>query len=105
MSFHPFTTLEKLIVVETLIDETRLTMEGVGDHHRLKVLRAIGADLRGRLEGVPNQALLELERRLLSAEKSKTRLGRERGAMIGVAEELIGRWPVVKQALERFGEE
>ena len=28
-----------------------------------------------------------------------------KGALLGVAEELIARWSVVKQALEKFGEE
>ena len=51
-----------------------------------------------------DRCMTELERRIVFAQRSKTRLGYDRGALLGIAEELIGRWPTVKQALERFGE-
>lgn len=97
-----FTILEKLGAVEQEIDRLRRTG---GDVDHLRVLRAVAADIRGRLETAPSVALVELERRMAAVSRAKTRLGYENGALVGVAQELIGRWPVVKQALERFGAE
>lgn len=66
-------------------------------------LASIASDLRARTPGAPSVALHELTRRLTAAHRSKTRLGYDPGAMIGVGEELVARWPIVKAALDLFG--
>ena len=100
MSIHVVTTQEKLDFVERLlIDERR------DSGHRNEILKALASDLRGRLSGAPTVALVELERRMIAAKHSKTSNGYSGGAMVGLAEELIGRWPSVKQSLELFGAE
>lgn len=99
-----FTTQEKLSVVEGLIEAFRRSGGDSDDNrYRLRVMAAIASDLRGRLEQAPNIALTELERRIAAVVRSKTPLGYGNGPLVGVGEELIGRWPIVKQALERFG--
>lgn len=103
MTLHMITTMEKLAEVERLIEEARRT---AGAHSQeAEILRAIAADLRARLDGVPGVALTELERRLGAVKRSRLRATRDLGPMLGVAEEVIARWPILKQALERFGAE
>lgn len=94
------TTQEKLDEVERLIEECwRLTKQ------RNPCLNAIAEDLRGRLEGAPSVAVVELERRLDHL-KQHPGAGPDRiKAVITVAEQLVCRWPTVKQALELFGAE
>lgn len=98
MSFSPITTAEKIAFVERLITEER---DRTG--YRNEILKAICADLRGRLECAPSVALFTLEQRMvaLSRQPQNNRMN----AQIGVAEELVARWPTIKQALERFGAE
>ena len=98
-----FTTEEKLREVENLIEAIRQTSRSDADDRRLAVMKALATDLRGRLDTAPNIALTELERRVAAAVRSKSSLGYKNGAMVGLGEELIGRWPTVRQALEKFG--
>ncbi len=100
-----FSTQEKLDLIEQMIEELRKAAFAEDDYQRLRIIRAVAADLRGRLDGTPSVALAELDRRIGFAQRSKTRHGYENGALVGIAEELIGRWATVKQALERFGAE
>ena len=100
-----YSTAEKLSTVESLIESFRRTSTTPADYDRFWILKSLAADLRGRIGGTPHIAMVELERRITSAMKSKTNLGYENGAMVGVGEELMGRWPTVKQALEQFESE
>lgn len=100
MTFRTFTTHEKLSEVERLIEQQR----SAGS--RNEVLIEIAKDLRGRLAGAPSVALLQLERRLAATQHRRFEPVRSQiDAVVGVGEELIARWPIVKQALERFGAE
>jgi hypothetical protein len=72
---------------------------------RSLILKSIASDLRGRLDGIPNAVLVELEARITAAVRSKGPLGYGTHALRGVGEGLIARWPCVKQSLERFGAE
>lgn len=89
---------EKLCAVERILEG-----DDVFDH--VNALKEIAKDLRARAATAPSVAILEIERRLIAVARSKTRQGYETGAMIGVAQELIARWPVIRQALEKFGRE
>lgn len=102
MTTRKVTTADKLATVEVMIETLR--RPGVIDD-RVTILKAIAADLRGRLGNAPSVAEHELERRLSAVERARERGADERGAVIGLGEELVGRWPCVKQALERFGAE
>jgi hypothetical protein len=73
--------------------------------HQVAVLKAIAADIRGRMPGVPGTALRELQRRIADAAASRTAAGWDAGAMRGIAEQLIGYWPAVRQGLERMDAE
>ena len=84
--------------------EDRKARFGHGDH-LVQIWVSIAKDMRARMESAPSVAETELQRRIDGAIRSKTALGYNNGDMRGIAEELIGRWPVVKQALERFGAE
>ena len=94
---------ERLTSIERLIEERRKQF-GHGDR-LAEIWVSVAKDIRARMDQAPNVALAELERRMKAVYRSKTALGYSQGALQGVAEELIGRWPVVKQALERFGVE
>ena len=100
-----YSTAEKLATIEDLIEAFRRTSTTSADFDRLSVLKSIAADLRGRIGGTPHIAMVELERRITAAVKSKTTLGYENGHLVGVGQELISRWPTVKQSLEKFGTE
>lgn len=96
-----FSTDEKLEVVEALIEQLR--MSGPRRTTDLEILKAIAKDIRARMAESPSAAALELERRIYAIAESKTALGYDERRMRAAAEELINRWPVVQQALERFG--
>lgn len=99
MALRTFTTQQKLYEIELLIQDSKTAETDVD----VDVLKAIAADLRGRLAGAPSVALVEIERRINSVARSKIRgAGYSDGAMKGLAEEVVCRWPVIKQALERF---
>ena len=99
-----FTDSEKLSALEKMIESMRRTAQSDADHERIKIMGAIASDIRAKLDNAPTVALLQIERRLTSVMRHKTKLGYERNTMIGLAEEVVGRWPVVKLALERFGD-
>jgi hypothetical protein len=102
MTLHVFTIQEKLEAVENLIALWRRTGAAAVD---LDLLKAIAADLRARLDHVPSAALVSLEQRVVAMKRTRSTLGYHTGAMIGLSQEVAARWPVVRQALERFGAE
>lgn len=100
-----FSNQEKLTEVEAIIEAMRQMPGSAETQERICILGAIASDFRARLDAAPTIALTQIERRITSAMRHKTALGYENGTMVGIAEEVIGRWAVVKQALEKFGEE
>lgn len=92
-----YTVEEKLAEVERLIEVNR------GND----VLREVARDLRGRLLTAPSVAIVMLERRLNAVKaRSVPAVGsgfRMSEALSGAGEELVARWPTIRQALERFG--
>lgn len=98
-----FTPEEKLEAVERMIEQLRLA--GARGTIDIEILKAIAKDIRARMSESPSAAALELERRLYAIAESKTALGYDERRMRAAAEELMNRWPVVQQALERFGAE
>lgn len=97
---------EQIETIESLIEAIRQTARAPADDRRLAVLKAVAADLRGRIGSAPTVALHELERRMTAVRRHPRGSGGDRvNAQIGVAEELVCRWATVKQALEKFGAE
>ncbi len=64
-------------------------------------LKSLAADVKGAQPIVVLTTLRTLDRRMDEAKRA----GFPQGHMIGLAQELIGRWPTVRQALERFERE
>lgn len=104
MTMRLFTTAEKLGVVEAMIEDMRRQASGDDDFERLAVLRSVASDLRARFAGAPSAALAELERRMAAVARAKNEHRHDGTAVLGLGQELVSRWAVVKQALERFGE-
>ena len=104
MSLKLFSVYEKLAVVEALIRDLNDGLES-SDTRRIGVLKAIASDLRGRIETAPSAVLVDLEGRITAALRSKTVIGYSAHTLRGVGEGLIVRWPTVRQALEKFGED
>lgn len=100
-----FTDSEKLFALEKMIETLRGTAQTDEDRKRIKIMGSIALDIRARMDNAPTVALAQIERRITSVMRHKTRLGYERNTMIGLAEEVVGRWPIVRQALEKFGAE
>jgi len=75
------------------------------EHDIYLALKEIAKDLRARLPAAPSDALLALQRRIADAAATKgpAMQGFDRSALAGIGEEVIGKWPVIRQALERFG--
>lgn len=96
---------EKLKVVERLIEEWRWARDGHADQRQVyEVLKSIAKELGARRAGAPSVAEFELERRMAAVRASKTSLGYAVPAMVGLAQELVGRWQTVVQALRSFEE-
>lgn len=108
MSLHNsmLTLDEKIRVVDLLIADTRRQAkhDQVAAEH-LKTLKAIAADLEARRGCPRSNALGELERILSRVLQSKTRLGYDEHQLADLARHVINKWPFIRQALERFGEE
>lgn len=90
----------KLQVIERLIRDYLWARNDpyLPEHHIYEALKAIAADLRARQDTEPAVAEFELQRRLRAFLRTK-----ELGPTKMLANELANRWPVVQQALERFG--
>ena len=101
---RPLTDAEKLIEIEALIEDFRYARNDpiLQEHRTYLTLKSIAADLRGRGPGVAGAAQVELQRVIDNAIAAKTGLGYDVNRLRRVAEELIGRWPTIRQALERF---
>lgn len=103
MSLHLMSIDEKIEAVERVILLLRATNSQPPG--TLENLKAVAADLRARQELPTSNALGELERALFRVKQSKTGLGYDEGKLIAVANTVISKWPMIRQALEQFGEE
>lgn len=101
-------TDEKLKVVEGLIERLRWARDvdptAFPERRDYEVLKSIASELRARREGVPGVAEVALERRMAAVRASRTDLGYGNGQLVGLAQELVGRWETVVQALQVFEE-
>jgi hypothetical protein len=100
---------EQIDAVTRLLDDFRgwRNEPGCVEYRTYCALKQIAKDLRARQPEAPGLALQALQRRIADAATTKGRngLGFDAGALAGIGEECIGRWAVLRQALERFGVE
>lgn len=92
---------EQLAVVERFIEEFRWARCEVGapQERTYRALKLIAKDLRARLPEAAPEAAQALQRKIDAAGRAKDP-ARRVSALRAVAEELVGRWPTVRRALE-----
>lgn len=98
------TNLEKLAEVEAMIEALRRVERDQAQDRTLVILRHIAKDYRGRLAGTVHAAEGALEERVAAVIRRERVNAEAGGAKVALAEELIGRWHVVKQGLELLRE-
>jgi len=93
---------EQLQEIEVLIEDFRWARAEAGapEEQTYRALKEIAKDICGRLPGAANGALTALQRRIDAAVRGRMLVGYDAGALRGIGEELIGRWPTVRRALE-----
>lgn len=91
---------DKLRVVEALIVAHRPFRMAWGskENETYTILKSVAEDLRARSAGTA-QAVLQLERKMEAAREMR----HDRGRLCAVLDELVSRWAMVRQAMERFG--
>lgn len=101
----PFTLAEKIAVLDNLIEEFRWARSKpeIPEHVTYSTLKAISADMRARLGSAPSVAEHEIGRRITAVRQAKTINGNLTGAIMALGQEVHARWPLVQQALNRFG--
>lgn len=107
MSLSMATNEQKLAAMEQEINEARKARRYPGSeaHQHYETLKAIAADIRAQLELPRSQTLGAMERALYQLVRSKTALGYDEGKMNAVAQIVVHKWPFIRLALEKFGEE
>lgn len=93
---------EKLAALERCIEDFRWARGGPDSPERqtYDALKELSAELRARRGRAPSVAAVELERIITSAKVSRLAGGHVRR----LAEEVIGRWHTIRQALDRYQE-
>jgi non-ribosomal peptide synthetase component F len=107
MSSRAFTVEAILAGVEAMIEAMRWarSQPGTPEHATLELLKAIARNLRAQLDGASSRTMISLEYRINAALRQKARLGYyEIGALQGIGEEVIGKWPVLRRALDGMEE-
>lgn len=95
---------DKIKTVEILIEDFRWARANsmVPEHRTYLVLKALVEDLRAR-QRIPRFSVIEeLQEAVDAAAATKTRAGYEMGKTQNIGERVMGRWPLVRQALEHF---
>lgn len=93
---------EHLSVMEDLLESMRWarSLEPSRPERRTyEIMREIAADIRRRLPGSSDAAIQSFERRIDDAKRRKTAIGYDSRALIGIGQETIGRWPIIREAL------
>jgi hypothetical protein len=102
MTLYVFTVEEKLNEVEFLIRKRR-------DHRHERgamILKALAMDLRGRMTGVPSEIIADLDLRMAAVKQSWANgYGYDATMLRRLGDGVVGRWPLIRQALERYAAE
>jgi hypothetical protein len=99
MTLRMFTAEQKIAELEGLIRDVRL---GRRPTVSLDVVKSVIEDIQGRFPEEPGDTLRQLQRLLADAAASRTALGWSMGSLQAIAQYVIGRWPTIRQCLERF---
>jgi hypothetical protein len=99
MTLRMFTAEQQVSELEGLLRDLRL---GRRPTVSVEVLKSVVSDIQARFPEEPGDALRDLQRLLADAAASRTALGWSAGSMQAIAQNVIGRWPTIRQALERF---
>ena len=109
MTKVPVTLSDQIDAISRLLDDFRWARNEPGciEHQTWQALKEIAKDLRARQPAAPGLALNALQRRIADAAATKTNggMGFDPGALAGIGQEVIGRWSVIRQSLEKFGAE
>lgn len=107
MALNMSTNEQKLAAMELEINEARKARRDPGSdaHQHYQILKAIAADIRAQLELPRSQTLGAMERALNQLAQTKTDAGYDDGKMNAVAQVVVHKWPFIRLALEKFGEE
>jgi hypothetical protein len=97
-------TVDQLFVIEQLILEYRDARDDHMDprYRVFHALRAVADGLRARTAIKAESSRRNLGLRIAHAVRARTSSDWDQGALANVGLELVSRWPVVEQALERF---
>jgi RecA/RadA recombinase len=99
MTLRMFTAEQQIEALENLIRDARL---GRRPAVSVEVVKSIVEDIRARFPEESGETLGGLQRLLADAAASRTALGWSAGSMQAIAQFVIGRWPRIRQSLERF---
>ena len=102
MTLRFFTNQEQIDVIDGVIRDVKRGVRVAPTNREIEVLKSIRSDLMARSPEEPGVTLSELQRRLADAAATRTALGWNQGALRGIAEQVIGHWPTIRQCLERF---
>lgn len=97
------TPLDRAEEVEALIKDVRTGR--AGKERVLEALKAAAGDLRARCDGAGGAALEALQGRVANLVSTRTSDGWNPESVRGIGQEVVGRWPVIRQALEKFERE
>lgn len=104
MGLKVFSIEEKIDLIDDIIVWLRKRGNRGDDQHA--ILTALARDLRERRDFPRNNTLGALEREIETVLASKVPgVGYDHGRLIHLGNMVVSRWPVISQALERFGEE
>lgn len=101
------TYAQKLAVVEGLIEDFRWArpedakVDYPEDHETYHALKEIASDIRAAAEHASCPVLRDLSVAIGGAHASKTKFGYATGSLVAIGQYVIGRWPVIRRALER----
>ncbi len=92
--------------IKEMRDDARRAGPGTALHRQYEVLKAVTADLRARQQLPRNNALGALEREIIRMKAARLASGAyQPNHAMEMANVVVSKWPVISQALERFGEE
>lgn len=99
MATHIFSNQERLRLLEDLI--AKLRREGNGEYNvTVALLGTICKELRAEGPGPADAAVNALEERIEAVQRSRTALGFDAVRVASMGMEFMGRWPVIKRALQ-----
>lgn len=92
---------DKLAVLERLLEREKRE----GDEWNASILSATCKAIRLEMPDEKQAAIDAISRHVEAVLRSKNALGYSQDRMVGLAQEFIGRWPLIEKALRQYREE